>query len=63
VSCPAATGVAAPSCELHQGGEHRCGSLHDGPPKNRYVHRCDCNYRWTCLTGTVDELLASLGVR
>lgn len=57
--CRARTGLASPRCPWWPHGAHAC---HDdaGHASWPYVHTCACEYYWTCLTGSVSELLDSL---
>lgn len=76
-TCPAATGFAG--CMLWSDGVHRCeldgqhAEMAPGitpafqkPATERVVHACPCAHRWTCLTGSIDDLIQQLtpgGVR
>lgn len=61
-TCPAATGVAY--CARSPNEAHRCELPDDHPHDaiwgdvtRRVVHECGCGSRWTCLTGSVDDLI------
>lgn len=61
-SCPAATGEARPPCPHFPDGAHRCvldrGHMRgDGRVAERITHDCTCHYSWTCLSGSIADLL------
>lgn len=65
--CSAVTGKS--TCEFFWSTCHRCRLRPDHPndytvteAAERVVHVCECGHRWTCLTGSVDELIDILRV-
>jgi len=56
--CTAATGIGF--CKFWNDQAHRC-ELEIKHPRiptpviERLMHKCICGYRWTCLTGSLDD--------
>lgn len=62
MKCPAVTGASF--CTPLPRSAHRClltveyhDDLGSGPADQRYTHRCECGYTWTCLGGSIGDLL------
>ncbi len=61
--CPGSTGNAG----CGAAGNHACILPRDhgldpayGDLGTRLQHQCCCGYRWTCMTGSIDDLFATL---